>query len=51
MLHRDVAPGVHRVGEAFTNWYLIEADGRLTVVDAGVPTSWRTLEQVVRPSS
>jgi glyoxylase-like metal-dependent hydrolase (beta-lactamase superfamily II) len=40
MFEADVAPGVHRIEDAYTNWYLIEADGRLTVVDAGVPTSW-----------
>jgi glyoxylase-like metal-dependent hydrolase (beta-lactamase superfamily II) len=40
MLQANVAPGVHRVEDAYTNWYLVEAGGRLTVVDAGVPTSW-----------
>ena len=43
MLHANVAPGVHRITDAYTNWYLIEAEGRLTVVDAGVPTSWESL--------
>jgi len=43
MLHRDVADGVHRLGEHFVNWYLIEESGRLTVVDAGLPASWRSL--------
>ncbi|PPG17396.1 MULTISPECIES: MBL fold metallo-hydrolase [unclassified Rathayibacter] len=32
-LHRDVAPGVHRLEHAWTNLYLIEEAGRLTVVD------------------
>ena len=40
MLQTDVAPGVHRIEDAYTNWYLVEDGGRLTVVDAGVPTSW-----------
>src|SRR3712207_6135126 len=40
MLEIAVAEGVHRVEDAYTNWYLIEDGGRLTVVDAGVPTSW-----------
>ena len=40
MLTAEVAPGVHRVEDAYTNWYLVEDGGRLTVVDAGVPTSW-----------
>jgi glyoxylase-like metal-dependent hydrolase (beta-lactamase superfamily II) len=43
MLQTDVAPGVHRIEDAYTNWYLIEDGGRLTVVDAGVPTSWQAL--------
>ena len=42
-LERDVAAGVHRVTDAYVNWYLIEDDERLTVVDAGLPTSWRSL--------
>ena len=48
MLHTDVAPGVHRVADSYTNWYLIEEDGRLTVVDAGVPSSWRSLQDALR---
>jgi glyoxylase-like metal-dependent hydrolase (beta-lactamase superfamily II) len=36
----DVADGVHRVEDSHTNWYIVEDEGRLTVVDAGVPTSW-----------
>jgi glyoxylase-like metal-dependent hydrolase (beta-lactamase superfamily II) len=43
MLHRDVAPGIHRVEDAYTNWYLVEDDGALTVVDAGLPASWKSL--------
>jgi glyoxylase-like metal-dependent hydrolase (beta-lactamase superfamily II) len=42
LLQAGVAEGVHRVEDSFTNWYLLEEDGRLTVVDAGVPTSWRS---------
>jgi glyoxylase-like metal-dependent hydrolase (beta-lactamase superfamily II) len=48
MLERDVVGGVHRIGEYFVNWYLIEEDGRLTVVDAGLPASWRSLLEVLR---
>jgi glyoxylase-like metal-dependent hydrolase (beta-lactamase superfamily II) len=44
MLQRDVAAGIHRVEDAYTNWYLVEDGSRLTVVDAGVPTSWNSLE-------
>ena len=48
MLERDVVGGVHRIGEYFVNWYLIEEGGRLTVVDAGLPASWRTLLDALR---
>jgi hypothetical protein len=40
MLQTDAAPGVHRIEDAYTNWYLVEEGDRLTVVDAGVPGSW-----------
>ena len=43
MLTRDVAPGIHRVEDAYTNWYLVEDGDRLTVVDCGVPASWGSL--------
>ncbi len=42
-LQANVADGVHRIEDAYTNWYLLEQDGRFTVVDTGVPTSWRSL--------
>jgi glyoxylase-like metal-dependent hydrolase (beta-lactamase superfamily II) len=32
-----VAPGVHRLGSALVNYYLIEDGQRLTLVDAGLP--------------
>src|SRR4051794_9707441 len=47
MLSRDVAPGIHRVEDAYTNWYIVEADDGLTIVDAGVPTSWQSLVDAV----
>jgi glyoxylase-like metal-dependent hydrolase (beta-lactamase superfamily II) len=43
MLHRDVAEGVHRIGEHYVNWYLVEEGGRITIVDAGLPASWQSL--------
>src|SRR5688572_14068484 len=48
MYEADVAPGVHRVEDAYTNWYLIEDGDRLTVVDAGVPTSWSSFQDALR---
>src|SRR3954468_3871024 len=47
MFHAHVAEGVHRVEDAYTNWYLIEEDDRLTVVDAGVPSSWASLQEAL----
>ena len=37
----EAAPGVHRLSNVYTNWYLLEAGGRLTVLDAGLPGDWR----------
>jgi glyoxylase-like metal-dependent hydrolase (beta-lactamase superfamily II) len=48
MLHIGEADGIHRVEDAYTNWYLVEHDDRLTVVDAGVPTSWRSFQDALR---
>ena len=42
-LTRDVVPGVHRIEDSVVNWYLVEGDGRLTIVDCGVPRSWKSL--------
>lgn len=48
MLQTNVAEGVHRVEDAHTNWFIIEENGRLTVVDAGVPTSWGSFQEALR---
>src|SRR5919205_3611674 len=47
-LQRDAAPGIHRIEDAHTNWYLVEDDGRVCVVDAGVPSSWESLHEALR---
>ncbi|MEA2392156.1 MAG: hypothetical protein QOJ82_47 [Solirubrobacteraceae bacterium] len=48
-LQRDAAPGIHRVEDAFVNWYVVEGDDRaLTVVDAGLPRSWSSLQRTLR---
>jgi glyoxylase-like metal-dependent hydrolase (beta-lactamase superfamily II) len=39
----EVAPGVGRLGTRWVNWYVVEEDGRLTVVDAGLPQYWDQL--------
>jgi glyoxylase-like metal-dependent hydrolase (beta-lactamase superfamily II) len=49
MLHADAAPGIHRIEDDNTNWYLVEGDdGGLTIVDAGVPRSWHSLHAALR---
>src|SRR3954469_20545442 len=47
-LQREVARGIHRIEDAHTNWYLVEDDGRVCVVDAGVPSSWDSLHTALR---
>ena len=47
-LHHDVGPGIHRIEDADTNWYLVDDGTALTVVDAGVPTSWASLHDALR---
>src|SRR3954469_8766434 len=46
-LQLNVAPGIHRVEDCYTNWYLVEEDGRVCVVDAGVPSSWDSLHEAL----
>jgi glyoxylase-like metal-dependent hydrolase (beta-lactamase superfamily II) len=48
VLHANVADGVHRIEDAYTNWYLVEDADGVTVVDAGVPTSWDSLLAALR---
>jgi glyoxylase-like metal-dependent hydrolase (beta-lactamase superfamily II) len=43
MLQTRVADGIHRIEDAYTNWYIVEDEGGVTIVDAGVPTSWQSL--------
>jgi glyoxylase-like metal-dependent hydrolase (beta-lactamase superfamily II) len=43
-----VAPGVYRLGTPRFNWYLVEADGRLTVIDAGLPNHFRYLVRLLK---
>src|SRR4051794_2593430 len=47
MLDRDVAPGVHPGAETYLNWYLIEDGRELTIVDAGLPASWSSLQDAL----
>ena len=47
MIEREAAPGIHRIENNRTNFYVVEQDGRYTVVDAGLPTSWPSLTRAV----
>src|SRR3954465_3998533 len=48
MIHAAAAEGVHRVEDAYTNGYVIEDGGALTVVDTGHPRSWRSLQELLQ---
>jgi glyoxylase-like metal-dependent hydrolase (beta-lactamase superfamily II) len=47
VLHLDVADGIHRIEDAYTNWYAVEDGKELTIVDTGHPRSWRSLHELV----
>lgn len=38
-----VAPGVYRFGSGRINWYVVEEDDEVAVVDAGLPGHWEQL--------
>ena len=44
----EVAPGVHRLGNAYVNCYLIEDGNQLTLVDAGLPGFRAQLDEYLR---
>jgi glyoxylase-like metal-dependent hydrolase (beta-lactamase superfamily II) len=46
-IERGAAPDIHRIEDASVNWYLVEAASGLTIVDAGVPRSWDSLQLVL----
>jgi hypothetical protein len=39
----EVAPGVHRLGTRWINFYLIAEEREFTLVDAGYPGYWKYL--------
>lgn len=43
-----LAPSLHRVGSDLVNSYLVEEDGGLTLIDAGVSGQWSDLEAELR---
>src|SRR3954453_22602838 len=46
-IERGAAPDIHRIEDASVNWYLVEAEHGLTIVDAGVPRSWDSLHRIL----
>ncbi|HSD77094.1 MAG TPA: MBL fold metallo-hydrolase [Solirubrobacteraceae bacterium] len=44
----QVADRVHRLGDRYVNWYVVEDGGRLTVLDAGFPGHWEQLPALLR---
>jgi glyoxylase-like metal-dependent hydrolase (beta-lactamase superfamily II) len=44
----EVAPGIHRLGNDVVNFYLVEEDQGLTLVDAGIPSFRDQLEAFLR---
>jgi glyoxylase-like metal-dependent hydrolase (beta-lactamase superfamily II) len=47
MLHRGVAERIHMIEDAYVNWFLVEEAGKLTVVDSGHPSSWKSLQSAL----
>ena len=47
LVSTQIAPGVHRLATRYANWYLLEAGGRLTVLDAGLPGDWREFTEAL----
>ncbi len=44
----QIADRVHRLGDRYVSWYVIEEGGRLTVLDAGYPGHWEQLPALLR---
>ena len=43
----EVAPRVHRLGTPRINWYVVEDEGALTVIDAGMPAHRPMLDELL----
>jgi glyoxylase-like metal-dependent hydrolase (beta-lactamase superfamily II) len=46
-MHEQVAAGVHRLTRGIANFYLVDAGGRLILVDAGTPKDWALFARAV----
>jgi glyoxylase-like metal-dependent hydrolase (beta-lactamase superfamily II) len=47
MLRENVVEGIHMVDDAYVNWFLVEEGRKLTVVDSGHPSSWKSLQRAL----
>jgi glyoxylase-like metal-dependent hydrolase (beta-lactamase superfamily II) len=43
----EIAPRVHRLGTRTINWYVVEDEDRLTVIDAGMPAHRPMLDELL----
>ena len=48
VIRLKTAGGIHMITDSYVNWYLIQEGQSLTIVDAGMPTSWQLLHDAVR---
>ncbi|WP_284979863.1 MBL fold metallo-hydrolase [Arthrobacter sp. fls2-241-R2A-200] len=48
MAMTEVADGVYRFSDAYVNFYIIEGDDGLTLIDSGLPSMWLPLEKSLR---
>ncbi|MEY9211071.1 MBL fold metallo-hydrolase [Thermobifida halotolerans] len=48
MAYRHTLPGIHRLGHAHVNLYLVVDDDGVTVVDTGLPATWPLLLRALR---
>ncbi|HLM09872.1 MAG TPA: MBL fold metallo-hydrolase [Thermoleophilaceae bacterium] len=48
MLRTNVTERIHMIDDAYANWFVVDDGGALTVVDTGHPSSWKSLERVLR---
>jgi glyoxylase-like metal-dependent hydrolase (beta-lactamase superfamily II) len=44
----EIADRIHRLGDRYVNWYVIEDGQKLTVLDTGFPAHWEQLPALLR---
>lgn len=47
MFTQNVAEGIHRIEDAYVNCYLVEEQGRVAIIDAGLPSLWPKLQSAL----